>query len=1140
VAIGDFNGDGKSDLAVANQNSDNVSILLGTGAGTFGAATNFVVGTRPISVAIGDFNGDGKSDLAAANRASNNVTILPGTGSGTFGAATSFAVGANPTSVAIGDFNGDGKSDLAAANRASANVSILLNAFCPPTVTAINPTSGSNAGGTVVTITGTNFVVGATTVAFGGSAGTSVSCASITQCTATSPAGSGTVDVTVTTAGGTSATSPADQFTYFVPVPVVTSINPSTGPTAGGTVVTITGSNFVIGPATISFGATAGTSATCSSTTLCTATSPAGSGTVSVRVTAASGTSANTAADDFTYTAPATACTTFSPATNFSAGTNPFSVAIGDFNGDGKSDLAVANQFSDNVSILLGTGAGTFGAATNFAVGTDPRSVAIGDFNGDGKSDLAVANQASNNVSILLGTGTGTFGAATNLTAGANPTFVAIGDFNGDGKSDLATANQNSGNVSILLGTGTGTFGAATNFTVGTTPSSVAIGDFNGDGKSDLAVANFSSNNVSILLGTGTGTLGAATNLTVGTSPYSVAIGDFNGDGISDLAVANYGSATVSILPGTGTGTFGAVTDFSAGTNPSSVAIGDFNGDGKSDLAVTNQGSDDVSILLGTGAGTFGAATNFTAGSNPFRVAIDDFNGDGKSDLAVANVASNDVSILLNSTTPGTLALSSATYSVNENAGPVTITVNRTGGSDCTAAVNYATSNGSATAGSDYTTTNGTLTFGPGVTTQSFTVPITDDSVFEGNETFNVTLSAPTGGATLGGPASAVVTIADNETQPALSIGNVTLSEGNSGTTAFTFPVILSGPSASIVTVNFATADGTTVAPGDYAANSGVLTFTPGVTLQNAVVQVVGDTTNEANEIFTVTLSTPSNATIATGTGTGTIQNDDGVPTLSIDSPSQAEGNSGTAPMNFSVTLSAISGQTVTVAYATADGTATAGSDYTTTSGTLTFAPGVTTQTIAVPISGDTTFEPNETFTVTLSLPANATIATGTGTGTIQNDDAGNADLSITKTASGGAFAGQTLTYNIAVANAGPNNAAAVVVTDVLPAGVTFVSATPTQGSCSGTTTITCNLGALANGGSASIVLQVTPAASGPLSNTASVSAAPQPDPNNANDQSTSNVTVLPASSIPALGGWAKMLLALTAAMIGLFMMKKE
>ena len=226
---------------------------------------------------------------------------------------------------------------------------------------------------------------------------------------------------------------------------------------------------------------------------------------------------------------------------------------------------------------------------------------------------------------------------------------------------------------------------------------------------------------------------------------------------------------------------------------------------------------------------------------------------------------------------------------------------------------------------------------------------------------------------------------------PTLSIADVAQNEGNSGTTPFVFTVTLSAASASTVTVNYATADGTASAPSDYAAAAGTLTFNPGVTTQTITVNVVGDTAVEANETFTVTLSAPSNATIATGTATGTIQNDDaaGLPTLSIANVSQNEGNSGLTPFTFTVTLSAASASTVTVGYATADGSASAGSDYAAASGTLSFAPGVTTQTITVNVNGDTAVEPNETFTVTLSGATNATIATATGVGTIVNDDAG-------------------------------------------------------------------------------------------------------------------------------------------------------
>jgi CSLREA domain-containing protein len=277
--------------------------------------------------------------------------------------------------------------------------------------------------------------------------------------------------------------------------------------------------------------------------------------------------------------------------------------------------------------------------------------------------------------------------------------------------------------------------------------------------------------------------------------------------------------------------------------------------------------------------------------------------------------------------------------------------------------------------------------------------PVSTDNA--GNVTFtNVTLPVPSGQTVI--TATATDTNNPRSTSefsacagggpplPTLSINNVSANEGNSGTTPFTFTVTLSAASASTVTVGYATADGTATAPSDYAAAAGTLTFAPGVTTQTVTVNVNGDTTVEPNETFTVTLSAPSNATIATGTGTGTILNDDSaaLPTLSIANVSAAEGNSGTTPFTFTVTLSAASASTVTVAFATADGSAVAGSDYAATSGTLTFAPGVTSQTITVNVNGDTTVEPNETFVVNLSAPVNATLAVSQGVGTILNDDA--------------------------------------------------------------------------------------------------------------------------------------------------------
>ena len=222
---------------------------------------------------------------------------------------------------------------------------------------------------------------------------------------------------------------------------------------------------------------------------------------------------------------------------------------------------------------------------------------------------------------------------------------------------------------------------------------------------------------------------------------------------------------------------------------------------------------------------------------------------------------------------------------------------------------------------------------------------------------------------------------------PSLRISDVSASEGDSGTTAFTFTVTLSSASTQTVTVNYGTADNTATAGSDYTAATGTLTFAPGVTSQPITVNVFGDTTVENSESFFVNLSAPANAPIADGQGVGTIVNDD--LTLSINSVSKNEGNRGTTDFTFTVSLSAASNQTVTVAYATTNGTAVSGSDFAYASGVLTFAPGVTTRTLTVTVYGDKTYEGDESFYVNLNSPTNATLGISPGTGTIRNDDPG-------------------------------------------------------------------------------------------------------------------------------------------------------
>jgi predicted NUDIX family NTP pyrophosphohydrolase len=352
--------------------------------------------------------------------------------------------------------------------------------------------------------------------------------------------------------------------------------------------------------------------------------------------------------------AGALAQTSFAGPTNFAAGDLPEAVAVGDFDGDSVADLAVANQTSDNVSVLLGRGDGSFDSASNFPAGTDPRSVAVGDFDGDQDSDLAVPNQNSGSVAVLLGKGDGSFGPATNFDVNISDSAisVAVGDFDGDSDPDLAIPNRSSDEVSVLLGNGDGSFGTATNFAVGGGPEEVAVGDFDGDSDHDLAVANRATDNVSVLHGNGDGSFGTATNFAAHRWPAAVAVGDFDRDSDPDLAVANETSDNVSVLLGNGDGSFGTATNFAAGNEPASVAVGDFDGDSDPDLAVANMSDNNVSVLLGKGDGSFGPATNFAAGDGPSSVAVGDFDGDSDPDLAVANFRSANVSVLLNNRSP--------------------------------------------------------------------------------------------------------------------------------------------------------------------------------------------------------------------------------------------------------------------------------------------------------------------------------------------------------------------------------------------------------------------------------------------------------------------------------------------------------
>jgi Calx-beta domain len=321
-----------------------------------------------------------------------------------------------------------------------------------------------------------------------------------------------------------------------------------------------------------------------------------------------------------------------------------------------------------------------------------------------------------------------------------------------------------------------------------------------------------------------------------------------------------------------------------------------------------------------------------------------------------------------------------------------TFTVSLSNRSYQTVTVDYATANGTAPAAvapGDYTAVPTTqLTFSPEQLTRQISVQVQGETIFEPSEQFviNLTNAQNSSGIT---DAQGVGTITNDDAQPTISIADKSQSEGNSGSANFDFAVTLSNPSSQTITVQYATADGTATQPGDYTSKAATtLTFVPGDTSETASVSVNGDVVFEADETFLVNLSNPTNATLADNQGLGTITNDETQPTLSINDVSLSEGDTGTTSFAFTVTLSGASSQTVTVNYATANGTATAGSDYASTNGTLTFVPLDTSETITVNVTGDVPNESHETFFVNLSNAGNATIADNQALGTILNDDA--------------------------------------------------------------------------------------------------------------------------------------------------------
>jgi hypothetical protein len=681
----------------------------------------------------------------------------------------------------------------------------------------------------------------------------------------------------------------------------------------------------------------------------------------------------------------------FTKGKTFEVGNTLRSVVKGDFNGDGKPDIAVASLESNFISVLLGDGAGGFGAAKNITVGIRPVAIEAADFNGDNKLDFAVSVLASASnphdphTVILLGDGAGGFTVTSSFNAGGLIESIAVADFNSDGKVDLALADEyNSGRILLKLGDGTGNFSGSDSFILGTNPDRIITRDFNGDGRPDVATTNSFGNSILISLNNGAGGFASAVTYPTGSGPLGIAAEDFNGDGKLDLVVSNMISSDVAIILGNGSGGFGAPTKFFTGKQLTNITTGDFNSDGKADVAVTSPAKD-VTVILGDGLGGFGAAASFAIAEDPTSIVAGDFNQDSKLDLITSRGGSPGVLVtLLNSCEAGSTP--QPEISINDVTRPegntsfsnlATFTVTLSSPSAQRVTMSYASAGGTATPYADFTPVSGTLVFEPGETTKTILVSIEGDSGDEYDETFTINLSNPIGGTIVRGQGTCTLT--NDDPPPTVSIRDMPPSyEGDTGLSTINVGMFLSIPSPKPITVSYTTADGTAAAKSDYQAASGSVTFAPGETTKTLEFRIIGDTVNEATETFFVNLSNPINVTIEKAQGIVTILNDD-IPTVQLAqrtySVSEEAGN-----FIIPVIRTGDPSIPVTVDYSTTDaagtspcttvnGRASSLCDYTPRSGTLQFAAGETVKAISIPLVDDGLIEGTEKFAFSLTNP---------------------------------------------------------------------------------------------------------------------------------------------------------------------------
>lgn len=1025
--LADLNGDGKPDAAVVNLNRQTVSVLDGDGFGGFSPPRTFPTTFNVSTVVAVDLNNDTRLDLVAAGQNQTQMAILINNGTGGFQPAIIYSA---PTSgeyvdLKAGDFNGDGNQDIAAIR---SQFNRQLHIFLGNGAGALAPTPS-------MALTGSEAVM---------------------------EVGNLNLDSfsDIVVSGGDSFSSRHISFVYGG---------------GGGTYSLTFGANVLekaMGFSIARFNADPSPDFVVAFEDTTTPTQP--------------------------YLQPWLAGLggSFTPGTRIEPPyfLSPSDVTTGDYNGDGFQDIA-APLSGHLVIVMYGRGDGQFQEASHWSVQAGARSIVSSDLDSDGKIDLVNFQQASTNnslISVLANLGNHKFRAPKavlwglsqisaadfngdglldfassrrsdsgfvssvevniNSADGLGPdigvptprglTQMTVGDFNGDGHKDAVSSHTGTDRrIAAYLGNGTGTLSASVATSLSVSFENVIAGKFNGDSFDDVFVVDSSSRGYS-MLSNGDGTFTTAPNfpVTLQGSIVKLQKGDFNEDGKLDLIVSN---GTVHLWLGDGTGQF--ARSMNPIPNLGDVVAGDFNEDGHLDLAGFDAGG--IKGVLGLGNGQFGQEfTMALQGSGERRSLVAaDLDGDGSADLAFLHqlaATNNLVIVRSNSATPAweaptfysvgglsgyTAALFAADYNADGkidlgynaelsrgiiyNSGganpcmsinDVTVTEGDTGTTMASFSVtlsapatqpvrvNYSVTPTTATAGADLETVSGRLDIPVGQTTGTINVPIVGDLLDEFDEQFTVTLASPANAAIV--RAVGVGTISDNDPEPQITINDVSAPEGNFQFLNFT--VTLSAASGKPISLRYSTADGTAVGGTDYnTANDLLLNITPGTTSTGFGVLIFGDAMHEPNENFFVNLSSPVNAVLADAQGTGTINNDDPVPTLSVFASGGQEGDSGLSNVNVTIQLSNPTYLPVTLNMLTSDGTAVQGRDYVASDTPLTIPAATQSFMAQVQVVGDTVNEPNETFFVNLYNVVNATIIQTQASVTIIDDDPGTFDF---------------------------------------------------------------------------------------------------------------------------------------------------